>query len=71
FASKNLLTLAELALNPRPIDARFAVELLTSVFGGLDTLGIRRLRRALRREELLAEGMRNSDELLVALFEAP
>ena len=71
FASKNLLTLAELSLNPRPIDARFAVELLTSVFGGLDTLGIRRLRRALRREELLAEGMRNSDELLVALFAAP
>jgi superfamily I DNA/RNA helicase/RecB family exonuclease len=71
FSSRNLLILADLALNPRPIDARFAVELLTSVFGGLDTLGIRRLRRALRREELSAEGIRNSDELLVALFDAP
>jgi superfamily I DNA/RNA helicase/RecB family exonuclease len=71
FASRNLLILAELALNPRPIDVRFAVELLTSVFGGLDTLGIRRLRRALRREELLADGLRNSDELLANLFEVP
>jgi superfamily I DNA/RNA helicase/RecB family exonuclease len=71
FASRNLLTLADLALNPRPIQPTFAVELLTSVFGGLDALGIRRLRRALRREELLADGLRNSDELLVALFDAP
>ena len=71
FASRNLLVLADLALNPRPIDPRFAVELLTSVFGGLDTLGIRRLRRSLRREELLGDGLRNSDELLAGLFEAP
>ena len=70
FASKSLLTLAELALNPRAIDPGFAVELLTSVFGGLDSLGIRRLRRSLRREELLSDGLRNSDELLVALFES-
>jgi superfamily I DNA/RNA helicase/RecB family exonuclease len=71
FASRNLLVLADLALNPKQIDSRLAVELLTSVFGGLDTLGIRRLRRGIRREELLAEGIRNSDELLVELFEAP
>ena len=70
FASRSLLVLAELALNPRPIESPFAVELLTSVFGGLDTLGIRRLRRSLRREELMADGLRNSDELLVALFES-
>jgi len=71
FASRSLLTLADLALNPREIEPAFAVELLTSVFAGLDTLAIRRLRRSLRREELLADGVRNSDELLVALFEAP
>ena len=71
FASRSLLVLADLALNPRQIESGFAVELLTSVFAGLDALGIRRLRRALRREELLAEGTRNSDELLVAIFEAP
>ena len=71
FASRNLLVLADLALNPRPIEPAFAVELLSSVFAGLDTLGIRRLRRSLRREELTADGLRNSDELLVALFDAP
>jgi superfamily I DNA/RNA helicase/RecB family exonuclease len=71
FASRNLLTLADYALNPRPIQAAFAVELLTSVFGGLDTLGIRRLRRSLRREELLGDGLRNSDELIIELFENP
>jgi len=70
FASRSLLVLADLALNPRAIEPGFAVELLTSVFCGLDTLGIRRLRRSLRREELLADGLRNSDELLVALFES-
>ena len=71
FASRSLLQLADLALNPRKIEPAFVVELLTSVFCGLDTLGIRRLRRSLRREELLSDGLRNSDELLVALFEAP
>lgn len=71
FASRNLLILADLVLNPREIEPAFAVELLTSVFAGLDSLAIRRLRRSLRREELLADGRRNSDELLVALFDAP
>ena len=71
FASRSLLVLADLALNPREIEPAFAVELLTSVFCGLDTLGIRRLRRSLRREELLADGLRNSDELLVGLFNSP
>jgi superfamily I DNA/RNA helicase/RecB family exonuclease len=71
FASRSILVLADLALNPREIEPAFAVELLTSVFGGLDTLGIRRLRRSLRREELLADGLRNSDELLVDLFNSP
>ena len=71
FASRSLLQLADLALNQRPIEPQLAVEFLTSVFCGLDTLELRRLRRALRREELLADGLRNSDELLVALFESP
>jgi len=71
FASRSLLQLAELVLNPRPIEPFLAVEFLTSVFCGLDTLELRRLRRSLRREELLADGLRNSDELLVALFDSP
>ena len=70
FGSGNLLRVTDLVLNSRPIDATFAVELLTSPLCGLDSLGIRRLRRGLRREELQADGTKNSDELLVQLFDA-
>lgn len=70
FGSGTLLRVADLVLNNREIDPETAVYLLTSPLCGLDSLGMRRLRRGLRREELLAEGIRNSDELLVALFDA-
>jgi hypothetical protein len=70
FGSGNLLRVADLVLNSRAIDATLAVELLTSPLCGLDSLGIRRLRRGLRREELLADGTKNSDELLVQLLDA-
>ena len=39
--------------------------------GGADAVGLRRLRRALRREELDAGGGRTSDELLVAALADP
>ncbi len=68
FASKHVLQLAHTVLNPVEITATLAVELLTSPLAGLDSLDLRRLRRSIRREELLAEGLRNSDELLVAIF---
>ena len=68
FGSGTLLRLADLVLHDREIDAQTAVYLLTSPLCGLDSLGIRRLRRGLRREELLADGSRNSDELLASLF---
>lgn len=48
-----------------------ALELLTSPLCGLDAISIRRLRRTLRRQELTAGGLRNSDELLIELFSAP
>lgn len=70
FGSHTLLRLADVLLQSRQIDAQVAVELLTSPLCGLDSLGMRRLRRGLRREELLADGTRNSDELLIALFDA-
>lgn len=68
FGSGILLRLADLVLHDREIDTQTALYLLTSPLCGLDSLGIRRLRRGLRREELLADGSRNSDELLVELF---
>ena len=43
-----------------------AVDLLTSPLGGADAVGMRRLRRALRRAELDSGGGRSSDELLAA-----
>lgn len=70
FGSGALLKLSDLILNSRAMDSKLAVEILTSPLCGLDSLGIRRLRRSLRREELLADGTKNSDELLVQLFAA-
>lgn len=48
-----------------------ALELLTSPIGGLDTIGLRRLRRSLRSVELTAGGGRNSDALLVEALYTP
>ncbi|MEO0060820.1 MAG: hypothetical protein RL343_438 [Actinomycetota bacterium] len=70
FGSRILLRVADVLLNARQVDAALAVELLTSPLCGLDSLGLRRLRRGVRREELLADGTRNSDELIAALFDA-
>jgi len=74
FGSRMLLRLADVVLHrdsELPIQTDMALELLSSPLCGLDSLGLRRLRRALRREELLADGARNSDELLANLFGAP
>jgi len=70
YASRALLRAVHFAVGLEPIGLTEALELLTSPLCGLDNLGLRRLRRALRREELLADGSRNSDELLVDLFSA-
>ena len=70
FGSRTLLRLADVVLNKREVEIELAIELLSSPLCGLDSLGLRRLRRGLRREELMADGLRNSDELIVALFDA-
>ena len=49
------------------LEATDVTDLLTSPLFGADTVTVRRLRRALRREELSAGGTRTSDELLGAL----
>jgi len=51
-----------------PLDADTAALLLTSPIGGLDAVALRRLRRALRAEELSAGGGRSSDALLVEVL---
>lgn len=70
FASRMLLKISEQVLWINKLEIQTALDFLTSPLCGLDSLGIRRLRRALRREELLADGTRNSDELILALFDA-
>ena len=70
FAAYSLLTLLQHCLQFEPVSVERAIELLQSPICGLDAIGLRRLRRALRREELSADGTRNSDQLLVALFDA-
>ncbi|QAY70211.1 UrvD/REP family ATP-dependent DNA helicase [Xylanimonas protaetiae] len=57
---------------PYPLlDAETAAALLTSPVGGLDAVALRRLRRALRAEELAGGGGRSSDALLVELLGDP
>ncbi|GAA2034239.1 ATP-dependent DNA helicase [Terrabacter terrae] len=53
------------------IDPVRASDLLLSPVGGSDTVGLRRLRRLLRQEELASGGGRSSDELLGELIQAP
>ncbi|SKC51024.1 UvrD/REP helicase N-terminal domain-containing protein [Krasilnikoviella flava] len=53
------------------LDAETAALLLTSPVGGLDAVALRRLRRALRAEELSGGGGRSSDALLVEALDDP
>jgi superfamily I DNA/RNA helicase/RecB family exonuclease len=58
-------------LDPAALTAEVAAELLTGPLGGVDAVGLRRLRQALRARELAAGGDRASDELLVAALLDP
>ncbi len=66
----------DITLGRRPLDADAAVDLLRGPLGGLDPITLRRLRAALRQEELsqqeLTDGAsRSADELLVEVFHTP
>ncbi|EHR59726.1 DNA/RNA helicase, superfamily I [Saccharomonospora cyanea NA-134] len=64
-AVRPLLTVLRVAAEPQVLDSELAEMLLSSPLGGADPLALRRLRRGLRRLELVAGGERSSDELLV------
>jgi superfamily I DNA/RNA helicase/RecB family exonuclease len=70
-AARALLTVVDVGIGRTALTPPLAVELLTSPFGGVDRLALRRLRLALRAEELAGEGNRPSDVLLVEALEAP
>lgn len=55
----------------QPLDPGLALDLLVSPLGGADAVVVRRLRRALRQDELAVGGGRTSDELLVAAIDSP
>ncbi|MDE2386272.1 MAG: ATP-dependent helicase [Actinomycetales bacterium] len=71
FASRELLQLLRFVLEPRELGLDEAVAFLSGPYCGLDSLALRRLRRALRRQELEGEGARTADELILELFGAP
>lgn len=80
-AVRPLLTLLEVVLgivrvdlaqgSAPVIEPQVAVDALLSPIGGADAVGLRRLRRALRRVELGAGGSRTSDELLAEAVTVP
>ncbi|KRE43033.1 hypothetical protein ASG74_06360 [Knoellia sp. Soil729] len=75
-AVKPLLTLlqavADLALGrTEEIPVEVALDVLVSPLGAADPVELRRLRRALRRDELDAGGSRTSDELLAEVLLRP
>jgi len=70
-AARGLLALVELGVGRSELTAELATELLLSAYGGLDALGLRRLRLSLRAEELAGGGSRTSDALLVEALSAP
>ncbi|MDR6907879.1 superfamily I DNA/RNA helicase/RecB family exonuclease [Agromyces sp. 3263] len=70
-AAAALLAAASLVLGRESLTSALAVELLTGPLGRLDGVGLRRLRLALRHEELAAGDNRSGDELLVEALGAP
>ncbi|WP_315969728.1 ATP-dependent helicase [Cellulomonas timonensis] len=54
-----------------PLDPEVAARLLCSPLGGLDAVGLRRVRRALRAEEIDGGGGRSSDALLAEVLADP
>lgn len=70
-AVRPLLTALTCVVDPASLDAERAATLLTSHLGGLDPVGLRRVRRALRAEELAGGGGRTSDPLLAEVVADP
>lgn len=70
-AARALIRHVDVGVGRAPLDAAAATELLLGPLGGLDRVGLRRLRRALRAEELAGGGDRTADELVVDALTAP
>ncbi len=71
LAARSLLLIVQVGTGHTPLTAELASEMLLGPFGGLDRLALRRLRLALRAEEVAGEGRRSADELIVDALEHP
>jgi superfamily I DNA/RNA helicase/RecB family exonuclease len=63
-AAGHLLTAAAVAVGAEPLTESSAVDLLTGPLSGLDRMALRRLRLALRHEELAGGGAKQGTQLL-------
>jgi len=70
-AARALLAVVDVALGRTELTPPLANEIMLGPFGGFDRLALRRLRVALRAEELAGGGNRGSDDLLVEALGAP
>jgi superfamily I DNA/RNA helicase/RecB family exonuclease len=70
-AARALIRCVDLGVGRSALTSDAATELLLGPLGGLDRVDLRRLRRALRAEELAGEGDRTADALLVEALSAP
>ncbi|RFA20072.1 hypothetical protein B7R25_10315 [Subtercola boreus] len=64
YAARHLALAVAVAIGSEPLDDDRATELLLGPFGGLDAVALRRLRLALRQEELAGGGNRPAEALV-------
>ncbi|WP_233245607.1 ATP-dependent DNA helicase [Homoserinimonas hongtaonis] len=69
-AARSLLTVIDIGIGRTPLTAELSTTLLLSPFGGLDRLDLRRLRLALRAEEIAGGGNKLGDELVLDALSA-
>ncbi len=70
-AARALLTIVDVGIGRSELTIETANEMLLGPFGALDRLGLRRLRLALRAEEIAGGGTRSSDDLLIEALSGP
>ncbi|HEY8590363.1 MAG TPA: ATP-dependent DNA helicase [Naasia sp.] len=71
WAARHLVDAVAVAVGELPADAPTLAGLLQGPLGGIDAVGLRRLRLALRQEELAGGGARSAEELLVEAMAGP
>jgi superfamily I DNA/RNA helicase/RecB family exonuclease len=70
-AVKAFILALDVTMGRRPLDGQAAADLLLGPLGALDPITLRRLRAALRQQELSGDGNRSADELLALALTVP